>query len=659
MNDHLSTKAAEASPLSRDRRCLCGDRPAAQTTSDEALRQHDRLLGTALDNIAEAVILTDGTGMPSFVNRAARQLLGDAPPDGWAPRLGPYPAPLVPALRGEAVEAQEVFLRPPGAPGGVWVSLSARPLADQPGRVRGTLVVLRDVSERRRVEEQLRRLNRAHRALSRCNQALVRARDEPTLLREICRAVVEAAGYRLCWVGYAEQDAARTVRPVAQAGYEDGYLETVKVTGADTERGRGPTGTALRTGRPSVFRDVATDPLFAPWRAEALKRGYASVLGIPLATNGAATGVLTIYASEPDAFDDEEVQLLEALAKDLAYGITALRLRAEHAEAVAALRRGRDELEARVAERTAELARACKQARELAAGLERHAAAERRALEDLKQAQARLVQSERLAGLGQLVAGVAHEINNPLAFVLNNKAVLRRDVAALRELLRLYEEEAARLAADRPEAFAAARQYAERIDAAYTLDNLDGVLVRSADGLKRIQQIVKDLRDFARLDERDLQEADLNAGVASTLNIVRGRANKKAIRLEADLGPLPPVLCYPAKLNQVVLNLVANALDACPAGAAVTVRTRTAEGGVAIHVQDTGPGIDPAVLPRIFDPFFTTKPPGQGTGLGLSISHGIVADHGGRIEVASGPGRGAHFTVYLPLKPPPTAGPDK
>jgi PAS domain S-box-containing protein len=215
-----------------------------------------------------------------------------------------------------------------------------------------------EVAQRRQTEEQLRRVNRAHLALSRCNQVLTRSRDETTLLEEICRVIVGLAGYRLCWVGYADEDEGKTVRPVAQAGYEAGYLQTVRVTWADTERGRGPSGTAVRTRRPSVFQDAAGDPRFAPWRDEALKRGYASVLGIPLLADSTVLGALTIYASEPDAFDAQEVELLEALANDLAYGVLALRTRAEHTRAEEALREARDELERRVEGRTAELARA-------------------------------------------------------------------------------------------------------------------------------------------------------------------------------------------------------------------------------------------------------------------------------------------------------------
>jgi PAS domain S-box-containing protein len=204
---------------------------------------------------------------------------------------------------------------------------------------------------------ELRRANRALLALTRCNQALTRARDEATLLQEVCRVIVEVAGYRLCWVGFAEEDLARTIRPVAQAGYEAGYLQTLRVTWADTERGRGPTGMAIRTRLPAVFQDVAADPCFAPWREEARARGYAAALGLPLLAEQEVLGVLTIYASEADAFTREEVDLLEGLASDLAYGLTALRARAAHARALEAVRQAREDLEQRVAERTAELAR--------------------------------------------------------------------------------------------------------------------------------------------------------------------------------------------------------------------------------------------------------------------------------------------------------------
>jgi PAS domain S-box-containing protein len=280
-------------------------------------------------------------------------------------------------------------------------------------------------------------------------------------------------------------------------------------------------------------------------------------------------------------------------------------------------------------------------------------ASERQAHQELKETQTRLIQSEKLAGLGQLVAGVAHEINNPLAFVGNNLAVLQRDAAALRDLLRLYREGEAALGERRPDLLARIAAFAEAIDLAYTLDNLEGLVVRSRDGMQRIQAIVKGLRDFARLDESELKEVDLNDGIRSTLDILRGEARKKHVRLTLDLAPLPEVTCYPARVNQVVMNLVANAIQAAPSEGEVTVRTSPRSDGVAIEVRDNGPGIDPAIRAKIFDPFFTTKPPGQGTGLGLSISYQVVRDHGGRIEVESLAGEGAHFTVYLPLKAPP------
>ncbi len=278
------------------------------------------------------------------------------------------------------------------------------------------------------------------------------------------------------------------------------------------------------------------------------------------------------------------------------------------------------------------------------------AESERQAHEALKETQSRLVQSEKLAGLGQMVAGVAHEINNPLSFVSNNVAVLQRDLAELLDVLDLYRQGEGPLAECRPDLVDEIRARRESLDLEYTVGNLPRLLERTRDGLGRIQQIVRDLRVFARLDEGTLNEVDLNEGISSTITIVQGHARKKHVRIDKDLGELPPLTCFGAKLNQVVMNLVMNAIDACPEGGAVTVRTRADEGGVRLDVVDTGCGIDPAIRERIFDPFFTTKPVGVGTGLGLSISYGIVQDHGGTIEVDSTPGQGSRFTVRLPPK---------
>jgi two-component system, NtrC family, sensor kinase len=269
--------------------------------------------------------------------------------------------------------------------------------------------------------------------------------------------------------------------------------------------------------------------------------------------------------------------------------------------------------------------------------------------EQLKQAQSFLVQSEKLVGLGQMVAGVAHEINNPLAFVSNNVAVLQRDIKSLTELIALYQKGDQVLKEHNAELLEAIRELSDRFDLAYTTANLDEMLVRSRDGLRRIQQIVKDLRDFARLDESDLHEVDLNAGVESTVNIIQGHAKKKRVTIDKQLTPLPPVTCHPAKVNQVIMNLVGNAIDASPEGGRVTIATRANGSHVSIDVSDSGPGVPDTIRERIFDPFFTTKPPGEGTGLGLSISYGIVRDHGGTIELVSKPGEGARFVVTLPV----------
>jgi PAS domain S-box-containing protein len=285
--------------------------------------------------------------------------------------------------------------------------------------------------------------------------------------------------------------------------------------------------------------------------------------------------------------------------------------------------------------------------------LQELAHSEHQAHDDLKSAQSRMVQTEKLVSLGQLVAGVAHEINNPLSFVANNVASLERDLHDMIALISLYRQ------ADRPEGGAGASiqgridELREQIQLDYTIDNLPRLIDRTREGLRRIDRIVKELRLFARVDEGEWNEVDLNPGIESSANMVQGLARKKDVQLVLDLAALPLVRCRAARVHQVILNLLMNAIDACSARDTVTIRSRPdpASGGVRIEVIDTGSGIEPAFRERIFDPFFTTKPIGQGTGLGLSISYGIVQEHQGSIDVQSTPGKGSCFTINLPRQP--------
>jgi PAS domain S-box-containing protein len=213
--------------------------------------------------------------------------------------------------------------------------------------------------ERHRAEARLKRINQAHRALSACNEVLVRAAEESTLLQQVCRIVVDEAGYPLCWVGAAQHDRTKSIRVVARAGFDDTYLDSLNLSWAEhEEQGRGPMARCIRSQQPIVVKDIATDPQTLSWRAEALKRGYASTVAIPLRLDSVPFGALQIYSSEPQAFGAEEMKLLTELAEDLAFGIATLRRRVQQVRAEEEIRQLNAELEQRVVARTAELASA-------------------------------------------------------------------------------------------------------------------------------------------------------------------------------------------------------------------------------------------------------------------------------------------------------------
>ena len=273
----------------------------------------------------------------------------------------------------------------------------------------------------------------------------------------------------------------------------------------------------------------------------------------------------------------------------------------------------------------------------------------------LRRAQDQLLQSEKLASIGQLAAGVAHEINNPVGYVFSNFGTLTKYLEDLFRMLAAYEAVESQFAGTPAAATLAALKSEIELD--YLKDDVPQLMAESREGISRVRKIVQDLKDFSHVDARQEWEwIDLHRGIDSTLNIVNNEIKYKA-EVVKSYGTLPEVQCLSSEMNQVFMNLLVNAAHAVNKGrGTIHIRTGTEGEGTGqaawVEVEDDGCGIGKENLPRIFDPFFTTKPVGQGTGLGLSLSYGIVQKHGGRFEVDSEPGRGTRFRVTIPVRQP-------
>ena len=264
---------------------------------------------------------------------------------------------------------------------------------------------------------------------------------------------------------------------------------------------------------------------------------------------------------------------------------------------------------------------------------------------ELERLQAQLVHSEKMASLGQLAAGIAHELNNPAGFIYSNMAALPECVKRVEAVFSSFE----RASLNREDA---ARVAAAKIDGDYAnvLKDLESIAVDSYSGAERIRDIVQNLRLFSRLDEAEIKQVDLHEGIESSIRLLSQYYSSPLITLKREYGAVPPIECYAGQLNQVWMNLLVNAAQALgESGGEVCIRTAANGNMASVGISDTGKGIAPEHLHRIFDPFFTTKAVGEGTGLGLSISHGIVARHGGTLTVDSILGHGATFKVSLPV----------
>lgn len=303
-------------------------------------------------------------------------------------------------------------------------------------------------------------------------------------------------------------------------------------------------------------------------------------------------------------------------------------------------------LDLKVRERTAQVMQQKEKIEEINIELNRQKNELQKTLEDLKQTQSQLVQSEKMASLGQLVAGIAHEINNPVTFISAGVDSLNTNLEEIRQVLDVYHRITPANVAEKLKQIG---ELKDRIEYNEAIREINMLIESIKNGTRRTTEIVKGLRIFSRLDEDVLKTADIHEGLDSTLILLHNKY-KNRIGIIKNYGELPDIECYPGQLNQVFMNILSNAIDAITDQGTITITTAISGKSVQISIRDTGKGIPGNVRNKLFEPFFTTKEVGKGTGLGLSISHGIIEKHRGSIRVSSEIGQGSEFIIVLPVK---------
>ena len=442
----------------------------------------------------------------------------------------------------------------------------------------------------------LDRLNRRLRTLCQCTSTFFQAESEQELLQSLCEILVAGGECRLAWIGYCEDDADKTIRPVAQAGSGLEYLERVKTSWGEMEAGQGPAGMAARTGEACCVADIRRDARFSLWRAAALAGGYASCIAVPLIARGKERGAvdlrgtLNLYSAEYNAFDVSAIEHYTGLATSVAYAVTALRgrLADDLAYGVTALR----------------------------------ARAERKRSEEaLQQAREELARVTRVTTLGELAASIAHEINQPLAaIVANANACLNW------------------LKADRP-----------------PLDSIREALTGVVNDGDRAGEVIARIRALLSRSSVAHGPCDLGGIVRDVLLLVGPELGRHGTILQTSLATdLPSVMGDRVLLQQVLMNLLLNAAEAVrdvpPERRRVVVRStlEQREDGpwAVVAVEDAGVGFREEQAARLFEAFYTTKP--DGLGMGLSISRSIIDGHRGRLWATANPDHGATFQFALP-----------
>jgi PAS domain S-box-containing protein len=560
---------------------------------------------------------------------------------------------------------------------------------DNSGQIEAVLFSGEDITERNRAESELNRSNRALKALSSASEALVHAVDEIQFMNNLCQLIVERAGYHLVWIGFADDDAVKSVRPVAQFGYEEGYLDTLNLTWADSPRGRGPTGIAIRTGAPSITRDIHNDPNFAPWREQAIKRGYKSAMGLPLIIEGKTIGALNVYASESDAFNKDEARFLANLANDVSFGIRSLREHMNNRRLASAVEQTGDMV---LVSNTSGVIQYINRAFSLVTGY---------MPEEMVGKNVRMLRSDKSSeknfedmwyNLAQGQSWKGHFINEKkdgsLFQVEASISPIKSPEGSMKSYVAVYRDITKQLAMEQQ------LRQAQKMESIGTLaggishdfNNLLGIILGYTELVldqipqedqrhkdlqdvflagKRARDLVAQLLTFSRRTEGETKAIKISPILKESIKFMRATLPSTIEINTHILDSDVTISVDPTQLHQVIMNLCTNAAFAMDEDGGVMDITleradirpeEISEIGLmpvssyaVLTIKDSGTGISADIQSRLFDPFFTTKEVGKGTGLGLAVVHGIVSSAKGFIKVESAPGKGAAFRVYWPM----------
>ena len=509
------------------------------------------------------------------------------------------------------------------------------PVKNDRGEIIAGMSLVQNITERKQQEDALRQSEARHRELARrkglVNRLASQVRnslDIDTILQIAVTEIRNLLQIDRCMFVWYRPDA---VEPAWEVVKEAKLPDLPSFVGRFPLERQGPLAIKLLNLERLQVDDLiaTTDPGLRQLHTQV---GYTSILTLPIRTSKGDIGAVSCgHFSGPRPWSNSEVELLQSVTDQLAIAISQAELYAQATEAADIADRRAQELE--------------------------------ETLRQLQRTQSQLIQSEKMSSLGQLVAGVAHEINNPVNFIYANLAHARDYTSSLIEMIELY----GRMHPDSPSEVA---EKIEEIDLDYLIEDLPKLLDSMQVGAERISEIVEALKNFSRLDQSAVKDVDIHHGIDSTLMILQNRFKAQGDRPEIEIvkeyGQLPKVHCYAGHMNQVLMNLLTNSLDALEElfskkkkkdsiqSPQIRIRTKAIDNGrVEIRIADNGPGMTGEVKKNLFDPFFTTKPVGKGTGLGLAVSYQIVVEkHGGTLDCISEPGKGAEFAISIPIKQP-------